>query len=166
MKITANRKNLLQAVRTALKAVGNEQVIEELSGLLIEAEETTGIISVTGSNIHTQIQCRLRNEHVLEGGSVVMSPVVADMLKLLTGETVEIGSVYNCMELKSGSAKYNIATLEADKYPKMQFPFPEDFITVKGINALIKRTAFATDTRTKDTSRRSMEFLPGRKNHC
>ena len=159
MKITANRKNLLQAVRTALKAVGNEQVIEELGGLLIEAEEATGIISVTGSSIHTQIQCRLRNEHVLEGGSVVMSPVVADMLKLLTGETVEIGSVYNRMEIKSGTAKYNIATLEADKYPKMQFPFPEDFITVKGINALIKRTAFATDTRTKDTSRRSMEFV-------
>ena len=159
MKITANRKNLLQAVRTALKAVGNEQVIEELGGLLIEAEEATGIISITGSSIHTQIQCRLRNEHVLEGGSVVMSPVVADMLKLLTGETVEIGSVYNRMEIKSGTAKYNVATLEADKYPKMQFPFPEDFITVKGINALIKRTAFATDTRTKDTSRRSMEFV-------
>ena len=74
MKITANRKNLLQAVRTALKAVGSEQVMEELSGLLIEAEESTGIISITGSSVHTQIQCRLRNEHVLEGGSVVMSP--------------------------------------------------------------------------------------------
>ena len=47
MKITANRKNLLQAVRTALKAVGSEQVMEELSGLLIEAEESTGIISIT-----------------------------------------------------------------------------------------------------------------------
>lgn len=159
MKITANRKNLLQAVRTALKAVGNEQVIEELGGLMIEAEEATGIISITCSNIHTQIQCRLRNEHVLEGGSAVMSPVIADMLKLLTGETVEIGCVYNRMEIKSGTAKYNIATLEADKYPKMQFPFPEDFITVKGINTPIKRTAFATDTRTKDTSRRSMEFV-------
>lgn len=159
MRITANRKNLLQAVRTALKAVGNEQVMEELSGLLIEAEESTGIISITGSSIHTQIQCRLRNEHVLEGGSVIMSPVVADMLKVLGGETVEIGSAYNRMEIKSGTAKYNIATLEADKYPKMQFPFPEDFITVKGINSIIKRTAFATDTRSKDASKRSLEFV-------
>ena len=159
MRITANRKNLLQAVRTALKAVGNENVLEELSGLLVEAEESTGIISITGSSIHTQIQCRLRNEHVLEGGAVVMSPVAADMLKLLGGETVEIGCVCNRMELKSGTAKYNIATLEADKYPKMQFPFPEDFITVKGINSIIKRTAFATDTRNKDASKRSLEFV-------
>ena len=149
----------MQAVRTALKAVGNEQVMEELSGLLIEAEESTGIISITGSSVHTQIQCRLRNEHVLEGGSVVMSPVVADMLKLLGGETVEIGSVFNRMEIKSGTAKYNIAALDAEKYPKMQFPFPEDFITVKGINSIIKRTVFATDTRTKDASKRSLEFV-------
>ena len=159
MRISANRKNLLQAVRTALKAVGNEEVMEELGGLLIEAEESTGIISITGSSIHTQIQCRLRNEHVLEGGSVVMSPVVADMLKLLGGETVEIGSVYKRMEIKSGTAKYNIATLEAEKYPKMQIPFPEDFITVKGINSIIKRTAFATDSRNKDASKRSLEFV-------
>ena len=159
MKITANRKNLLQAVRTALKAVGSEQVMEELSGLLIEAEESTGIISITGSSVHTQIQCRLRNEHVLEGGSVVMSPVVADMLKVLGGETVEIGSAFNRMEIKSGTAKYNIAALEADKYPKMQFPFPEDFITVKGLNSIIKRTAFATDTTSKDASKRSLEFV-------
>ena len=159
MRISANRKNLLQAVRTALKAVGNEEVMEELGGLLIEAEKSTGIISITGSSIHTQIQCRLRNEHVLEGGSVVMSPVVADMLKLLGRETVEIGSVYNRMEIKSGTAKYNIATLEAEKYPKMQIPFPEDFITVKGINSIIKRTAFATDSRNKDASKRSLEFV-------
>ena len=159
MRISANRKNLLQAVRTALKAVGNEEVMEELGGLLIEAEESTGIISITGSSIHTQIQCRLRNEHVLAGGSVVRSPVVADMLKLLGGETVEKGSVYKRMEIKSGTAKYNIATLEAEKYPKMQIPFPEDFITVKGINSIIKRTAFATDSRNKDASKRSLEFV-------
>ena len=152
MKITANRKNLLQAVRTALKAVGNEEVLEELGALLIEAEESPGIISVTGSCIHTQIQCRLRNEHILEGGSVVMSPMVADMLKVLDGETVEIGCAYNRMEIRSGTAKYNIAALGADKYPKMQIPFPEDFITVKGIHSLIKRTAFATDPRNKDAS--------------
>ena len=159
MKITANRKNLLQAVRTALKAVGNEDVMEELGGLLVEAEESTGIISITGSCIHTQIQCRLRNEHILEGGSVVMSPMVADMLKVLDGETVEIGCAYNRMEIKSGTAKYNIAALGADKYPKMQIPFPEDFITVKGIHSLIKRTAFATDPRNKDASKRSVEFV-------
>lgn len=159
MRITANRKNLLQAVRTALKAVGNEQVLEELSGLLVEADEATGIITVTGSDIRTQIQCRLRNEHVLESGAVVMSPITADMLKALECETVEINCACNRMEIKSGTAKYNIATLEADKYPKVQFPFPEDFITVKGINSIIKRTAFATDTRNKDASKRSLEFV-------
>ena len=81
------------------------------------------------------------------------------MLKVLGGETVEIGSSFNRMEIKSGTAKYNIAALEADKYPKMQFPFPEDFITVKGLNSIIKRTAFATDTTSKDASKRSLEFV-------
>lgn len=40
-----------------------------------------------------------------------------------------------------GAKQFDILPfLDSKKFPKMQIPFPEDFICVKGINSLIKRT--------------------------
>ena len=76
MKISANRTNLLNAVKTALRATCNMKDLPELNNLLFEADADTGIITVTGTDAQTQIQCRLRNEHVLEGGSMLIKPIV------------------------------------------------------------------------------------------
>ena len=160
MKLTANRMALLQAVKTALKAVGNRKDKPELSGLLFEADANSGIISIIGTNTHTQIQCRLRNEHVLDSGSIIMKPVLTEILKLLPGDTVEIEiKTGNVMEIKAGQARYILPFLDSKKFPKMQIPFPEDFICVKGINSLIKRTIFASESHTESSQRKSLQFV-------
>ena len=94
MRISANRINLLNAVKTALRALGHMKDLPELSSLLFEADANTGIITITGTDTHTQIQCRLRNEHVLEGGSMLIKPIVGEMLKLLPGEKKKIRFVF------------------------------------------------------------------------
>ena len=160
MKISANRVNLLNAVKTASRALGNMKDIPELSNLLFEADANTGIITVTGTDIHTQIQCRLSNEHVLEGGSMLIKPIVAEMLKLLPGESVEMGiGPLNELEIIGGQCKYGVPYLDSKHFPRMQIPFPEDFISVKGINSIIKRTIFATDPKVEDASRHSLQFI-------
>ncbi len=132
----------------------------ELNNLLLEADAGTGIITITGRDPHTQIQCRLCNEHVLEGGSMLIKPVVAEMLKLLPGETVEIGINFcNELEIRGGSCKYGIPFLDSKNFPRVKIPFPEDFICVKGINSIIKRTVFATDPQTQELHKRSLQFV-------
>ena len=160
MRISANRINLSNAVKTALKAMGNMKDIPELSSLLFEADANTGIITITGTDTHTQIQCRLRNEHVLEGGSMLIKPIVGEMLKLLPGETVELGIGFsNELEIKSGTCRYGVPFLDSKKFPRMRIPFPADFICVKGINSIIRRTIFATDSKTQDLNRKSLQFV-------
>jgi len=160
MRITANRTTLLNAIKTAMRALGNLKDLPELSSLLFEADANTGIITITGTDTHTQIQCRLRNEHILEGGSMLIKPIVADMLKLLPGETVEIGIGFsNELEIKGGQCRYGVPFLESKKFPRMQIPFPEDFICVKGINSIIKRTIFATDPKVQEIHKHSLQFV-------
>lgn len=160
MRITANRINLLNAVKTAMRAMGNLKELPELSTLLFEADSNTGIITITGTDTNTQIQCRVRNEHVLEGGSMLVKPIVADMLKLLPDETVEIGNNFdNMLQIKSGKCQYDIPFLDSKRFPKIKTPFPEDFICVKGINSIIKRTVFAADPKAEDIQKNSLQFV-------
>ncbi len=160
MRITANRITLFNAIKTAMRALGNLKDLPELSSLLFEADANTGIITITGTDTHTQIQCRLRNEHILEGGSMLIKPIVADMLKLLPGETVEIGIGFsNELEIKGGQCRYGVPFLDSKKFPRMQIPFPEDFICVKGINSIIKRTIFATDPKVQEIHKHSLQFV-------
>lgn len=160
MKLTADRVQLFNAVKTALKATGNRKDMPALSGLLFEADAHSGMITVTGTDTHTQIQCRLRNEHVLEGGSLVIKPVIAEMLKLLPGETVEMDAgLGNMLELSSGQCRYSVPFLDSKNFPKAQIPFPEDFICIRGINSIIRRTIIATEAKSQETHRQSLQFV-------
>lgn len=160
MKLTADRVQLFNAVKTALKATGSRKDMPALSGLLFEADAHTGMITVTGTDTHTQIQCRLRNEHVLESGSLVIKPVIAEMLKLLPDETVEMDAgLGNMLELSSGQCRYSVPFLDSKNFPKAQIPFPEDFICIRGINSIIRRTIIATEAKSQEAHRQSLQFV-------
>lgn len=145
MKFTVNRLLMYQAVKTVLKIVRPNKEIPELGGLLIEADESSGMLTITGTDIRTHIQRRLRLEHIEESGGMILKPILAEMLYLLTDEFVELESEKNLVTLRSGSCQYTISSLAAKSFPKLQIPFPEDTIQVKGINSLIRRTVFAAN---------------------
>ena len=160
MKIVANRINLLNAVKTAQRALGDFKVIPELGCLLFEADANTGIINITGTDTHSQIKCRLHNEHVLEGGTMLINPIVAEMLKVLPKETVELGhGLSNELVITSGNCKYSLPHLDPEKFISMQITFPANFICVKGINSIIKRTIFATDPKAQEIHKQSLQYV-------
>ena len=55
MKFTANRLLLLEAVKTVLKVVRPNRDIPEIAGVLIEADASAGLLTVTGTDIRTHI---------------------------------------------------------------------------------------------------------------
>ena len=95
MKFTVNRLLMYQAVKTVLKIVRPNKEIPELGGLLIEADESSGMLTITGTDIRTHIQRRLRLEHIEESGGMILKPILAEMLYLLTDEFVELESEKN-----------------------------------------------------------------------
>lgn len=159
MKFTANRMLLYEAAKTALKIVSNNKDIPEISGVLVEANADSGIVTLTGTDIRTHIQCRLQQEHIEESGSIIMNPNLPEMLRLLDGDTVTIQSDEKVVCISSGNATYTMAYLKAKGFPKMQIPFPEDTIQVKGINSLIKLTAFAADGNITDHTKATFSYV-------
>lgn len=160
MRISANRLNLLNAVKTAQRALGDFKITPELGSLLFEADANTGIITITGTDTQTQIKCRLQGEHILESGTMIVNPIVAEMLKVLPGETVELGyGLGNEFVIKSGNCKYSLPHLDSKKFLSMQFPFPSNFICVKGINSIIRRTIFATDPKAQEIHKQSLQYV-------
>ena len=75
MKFTANRLLLYEAAKTVLKTVRQNKEIPEISGILIEADAESGILTLTGTDIRTHIQRRLRQEHIEESGSMIVMPI-------------------------------------------------------------------------------------------
>ncbi len=162
MNFIANRTTMHKAVKNAMRAISNNKSIPELNGLLFEADANSGIISITGTDIQTQIQCRIKADHIIEGGSCILTPVVAEMLRLLPEDTVEIANSFDSrmLDIKSGKSQYTVPFMNSEKFPKMQIPFPEDFICVKGLNSVIKRTIFATDSANQSQAeRKSLQFV-------
>ena len=88
-----------------------------------------------------------------------MKPILAEMLYLLTDEFVELESEKNLVTLRSGSCQYTISSLAAKSFPKLQIPFPEDTIQVKGINSLIRRTVFAANGDNIDYNRAGFSYV-------
>lgn len=159
MKFTANRLLMLHAVKTSLKVISRNREIPEISGILIEADSNTGILTITGTDIRTHIQRRLRLEHIEESGSMILPPILAEMLYLLADEFVELESEKNLVTLRSGSCQYTFSSLAAKSFPKPQIPFPEDTIQIKGINSLIRRTVFAADGNNIDYNKAAFSYV-------
>ena len=161
MKITANRLALFAAVKTALRTAGKNANIPEISGVYIRADADAGTITVIGTDVITQIQYRLTNEVVEEGGTVVVQPLLSEMLRLLDGDAVRIETDAlspKMITVSSGNCRYTIPIKDPQAFPVMQIPFPEDTICVQGINGLIRRTAFAAE-RKADMDRKGLEFI-------
>lgn len=159
MKFTANRLLLYEAVKTVLKVVSKNKEIPEICGVLIEADAERGVITLTGTDIRTHIQRRLRQEYIEESGSIILNPILSEMLRLLDGETVAFQDDGQMICISSESCKYTVPYLQAKAFPKLQIPFPEDTIQIKGINSLIKRTVFATDGTVTDHTKATFSHV-------
>lgn len=159
MKFTANRLLLLKAVKAALRIVQPNTDIPEISGILIEADAPGGLLTVTGTDIRTHIQRRLRQEQVEESGSIILPPLIARVLDKLAGDTVSFQSDGGMVQIHSESAWYSLPFLTAKAFPKLQIPFPEDMIRVQGLKNLLQKTVFAADTQTTDPNKASLQYV-------
>lgn len=159
MKFSANRQAMMDAAKTVLKVVGNNKDIPQISGILVEASADAGILTLTGTDIRTQIQRIMRNEHIEESGSLIMPPVIFDILRLLEGESVDFYDDGRTIEITCGGTHYNLSYLSSKGFPKVQTPFPEDTISVKGINSLIRQTVFATEKNTSSPDQLALQHV-------
>ncbi|MBP5717960.1 MAG: hypothetical protein J6X53_03135, partial [Abditibacteriota bacterium] len=152
MNITANRLELLAAVQSAERIAPAASPLDILKCVCLIAENNA--LTVAATNQEIAMERRLPADIREEGRAAVDARLLAEMLRLLGGDTVTFESEERyAMSVTSGEAEYVVPTMDAGDYPRAEIPFPEDTVTVTGIPDMAKRTAFAALEKASDTLR-------------
>ena len=90
MLITINRAELLAAVRRASFIAPSDSPLEVLKGVLLETDGTSGMLTVTSTNLEVSLVERLPCTVHEDGALVFTAKTLAEMLQRLPEETVEL----------------------------------------------------------------------------
>ncbi len=142
MRVTVNRKIMLEHLKSMSKLVPTSSAIPELKGFLVEANEDDGYLYVSANNIESAIQ-RKFTAGIEEGGAFVLDArLLMGILSKLAGDDVlfemeQEGSV----KIGSESCTYTMSTLRTENFPRPDIPFPDTTMHVAGMKQLYNKTS-------------------------
>ena len=90
MKFKANRKIMLEHLKSMYKLVPKSSSVQELSGFLVEANENDGYVYVTANNLEAAVQRKFKADIETGGGFIIEAKMLINMLALLSGGDVSI----------------------------------------------------------------------------
>ena len=108
MKITCEKKELVQAIQTVLKAVPSRPQMPILSGIYIKAHQN--YIELQGTDYEISIICKIKAIIETEGTIVLPGKYLYEVVRTLPGEYVEIknNDSDNSVNIRSNSAQFNL----------------------------------------------------------
>ena len=145
MQFSCDRKELLTAARRATKAAAPRTTpVPALSGILLQADASNFELTLTATNLEIAISSSVAAPVSESGGVVVDAGLLADMLSLLEGQTIEVQSQPgNQILLSGGNASYLVAGLSEKAFPILQIPDGSPAVQVSRLNGLARQTVFA-----------------------
>lgn len=142
MEFRANRKILLEHLKSMAKVVLKASTRPELSGFLIEANEDDGYLYLTATNMEASIQRKLKPEVEMGGGFVMNAKLLTDILAALGGDEVRFKELKpGQVEIRSGRCTYTMPVLDGASYPRPEMPFPDCTYKIRGLKSLYASTA-------------------------
>ena len=142
MKFKANRKIMLEHLKSMYKVVPKSTTVQELSGFLIEANENDGYVYMTANNLEAAVQRKFKAEIETAGACIIEAKMLISMLALLKGDDVSFDETKKGItEIKSGNCTYTIKVLDAKIYPRPEMPFPEDTVKITGLKQMYQKTS-------------------------
>lgn len=151
MKFTANRKIMLEYLKSMARVVPKSSPNKEMTGFLVEANEDDGYVYVTANNGETAMQRKFKPNVETGGEFVIDAGFLINALSLLGGTDVLFEETKpGRVKIKSENCFYEMATLNGRIYPRPEMPFPDDMVKITGLKQLYSKTA-ATVTTGKET---------------
>lgn len=115
MKFTCTRENLGHALDLVSPLAGKQGSLPILDNILVEA--TDAQVQLSSTNLETGIKTSIRARIETPGSFTVPAKTLADYVRLLTDEQVEISLDGNEMVVQCGSSKTKIKGTPAEEYP-------------------------------------------------
>lgn len=141
MKFTANRKIMLEYLKSMISVVPKNSPVQELKGFLVEANEDDGHLYLTANNQEVAIQRKFKPV-VESGGNFVMEArMLVDILTLLGGDDVVFEELKpGQIEIKAERCVYTMKVLDGRIYPRPEIPFPDTTVFISGIKQMYSKT--------------------------
>lgn len=136
--------NLLLPIVTQLSRVADKNhSIDALKGVLIEADEESGELHLTATNLLITLKASLKAS-VSEPGSIVfLANYLCKVVKAAGGEKIVLESDGKTITIQSGSAYFVFPALSGKAFPNVEPPIPEAVHEITGICTLARQTIFA-----------------------
>lgn len=160
MKVIVDRRELLAICKRASHIASSLSAVEELKGILLEADASEQTLTATATNFELSLRCSMKADVREHGAWVVNAKLLTGMLELLKGDRIAMhGRLDNTMLIAGDACRYLISVLPVRGYPKPEIPFPEDMVQVSGIPALAKRTVIAVSDNESDPVMRCVNLV-------
>ena len=134
MKIQIERDTFLEALNSASRAVSTRAgTLPVLSGVQI----VVGLneITITGSDLDITVRVNVMAHTEGEGSVVLSAKLISEIVRSLEAGTISMDIKENGATLTSGRSSFNLRTLNADEYPRLN--------ELKGESVTVKAGEFA-----------------------
>ena len=119
MKIQISKEDLLPSLSQVISVVEKRQTLPILGNVFIKTEN--GKMTLVGSDLETEITTVLLNVNADDGEITVSARKFFDICRALADESIiELSIADNKMNILSGKSKFNLQTLSATEYPRLE----------------------------------------------
>ena len=143
MRFSCEKNALNEAVSVCSHAVGTKGTSPVMEGLLLEAG---GTLTITGFNYKTAIQKNFEADVAQPGSVVLNARILADIVRRLPSETVEITVDDRLMAtIRGGASEFNLIASDPQEFPELpQVDEEESFCLPSSLlREMISGTLFA-----------------------
>lgn len=144
MRIEIKQDILFKAINTVQRGITNNSHLSILDGILIEAID--GKLKLTGSNLELTIENLIDCNIIEEGSIVVESKLFGNVIRSLYDDKIEIYAKGTNVNIKCGTAFFNINGKDATQYPTSPKCENNEVLKIKSevFKNMIRQTIFAT----------------------
>lgn len=146
MKLELNKKEFLKHIDNIIKAVTVNPALPSLHGILITATESNiQLLASDGILAIKEIVENNSNNKVVEPGKILVSGRLFREIISKQGETIELSTKHDSIEIMSEGSKTNINLLNVNDFPIISFETYGKDLTVDAdrFRELIKNVSFA-----------------------
>lgn len=144
MRLFIQREDILKPLLAVASIVEKRQTMPILSNILISATDQG--VSFTGTDLEVEVIVNLQTEVQQTGEITVSARKLVDICKALPESSkIDLAVSDNKMQIRSGRSKFNLATLAAGEFPRLN-----NFVSTATLNlepsrlkALLDKTAFS-----------------------
>ncbi len=130
MKLTTKREELVSKLSTVSRAVSTRGITPALSGILLSA--AAGRVTLTATDGDLGLKTDLEAEVESEGALLLPGRLLAEVVRSLAGESVELESreAQHDVEIRSGGSSFHLRVLAAQDFPELPQPGEEPSLKI------------------------------------